>query len=208
MAVDSGPIRLVTNVRKWLESRSWILAVDPYNWTRLVNILATAALMSKLPELKNTALAVAFLLDADVMDHISETLANAVVDKAIGRLEGLVEKLGSMANFLAASDAKCTETTLMLKATSEMLKGHVPAAPLTWALVAKASSSPSTLLDIIKAPAMHDLSHEEVSKIQQRVLRDAHTVLIEFDPNDTEAPSDFMATGSSKLRNDLNKILK
>ncbi|KNZ72329.1 hypothetical protein J132_04019 [Termitomyces sp. J132] len=227
MAVNSGPIRSVTNVCKWLESRSWILAADPYDWTRLVNILATAALMSKLLELRNMALAVAFLLDADVMDHVLETLANAVADKAIGRLEGLVEKLGSMANFLAASDAKCTETTLTLKATSETLKGvtillgamapnttnppprkHVPAAPLTWALLAKASSSPSTLLDITKAPAMHDLSHEEVSKIQQCVLHDTCTVLIEFDPNDTEAPSDFMATGSSKLRNDLNKILK
>ncbi|KAG5337664.1 hypothetical protein C0989_009053 [Termitomyces sp. Mn162] len=174
--------------------------------------------MSKLPELKNAALAVAFLLDADVMDHISETLANAVGDKAIGHLEGLVKKLGSMANFLAASDVKCAETTLTLKATSETLKGvtislgamalnTMNPPPLPQAL-AKASSSPSTLLDITKAPAMHDLSHEEVSKIQQCVLCDARTVLIEFDPNDTEAPSDFMATGSSKLHDDLNKILK
>ncbi|KAG5733049.1 hypothetical protein E4T56_gene3551 [Termitomyces sp. T112] len=152
------------------------------------------ALTSKLPELKNTALAVAFLLNANVMDHILETLANMVADKAIGRFKGLVEKLGSTANFLAASDAKCAKTTLTLKATSEMLKGHVPAAPLTWASVAKASSSPSTLSDITKAPAMHDLSHEEVSKIQQCILHDACTVLIEFNPNDTEAPSDFTAT--------------
>ncbi|KNZ77680.1 hypothetical protein J132_04499 [Termitomyces sp. J132] len=191
MAVDSGPIKSAQDARKWLESRSWILAADPYDRTKLVNILATAALTSKLPELRNAALAVAFLLDADIMDCVSDTLADAVAAKALGRIEGLVEKLGSTADFLAANDAKRAESTLALKATSETLEGvssslgalasklasppptSVDASAPSWASIAKTAPKTTAPAPITRNAPTNDLSPEDVSRIQQQSLRDA-----------------------------------
>ncbi|KNZ81142.1 hypothetical protein J132_03134 [Termitomyces sp. J132] len=196
MAVDSGPIKSAQDARKWLESRSWILAADPYDRTKLVNILATAALTSKLPELRNAALAVAFLLDADITDCVSDTLADTVVAKALGCIEGLVEKLSSTADFLTANDAKRAESTLALKATSETLEGvssslgalasklvsppptSIDASAPSWASIAKTAPKTTAPAPITRNVPTNDLSPEDVSHIQQRSLRDARTVLI------------------------------
>ncbi|KAG5336292.1 hypothetical protein C0989_012265 [Termitomyces sp. Mn162] len=73
----------------------------------MANILTSTALTSnsKQLDIKNTMIAVMFLLEANILDHISESSADAVASKAPGKLEGLVNKLGSIAKFLAAIDA-------------------------------------------------------------------------------------------------------
>ncbi|KAG5348997.1 hypothetical protein C0989_006658, partial [Termitomyces sp. Mn162] len=124
MAVDGGLIKLVNDARKWLELRGWILAADPYDQTKLVNILTTAALTSKQPELKNATLAVAFLLDANITDQVSSTLADAIATRTTERLERLVGKLGTTADFLAANDTKAAKSTLALKAMANKLGGQ------------------------------------------------------------------------------------
>ncbi|KNZ71521.1 hypothetical protein J132_09183 [Termitomyces sp. J132] len=105
-----------------LGSRPWP-AAELYNHSRFISILATAALHSKPSKLKSTVLAAAFLLKANVTDQASNIFAEAIPSKALGRLSGLVKKLGSMAKFLTANDAQRAESTLALKFMSETLAG-------------------------------------------------------------------------------------
>ncbi|KAG5349626.1 hypothetical protein C0989_002689 [Termitomyces sp. Mn162] len=155
LAADPGLIRSLPEVHQWLESNGWILAAESYDCLKLISILATAALYSKPSKLKSTTLAVTFLLKADVMDQVSNVLAEAITSKALGRLSGLVEKLGSMAKFLTANDTQRVKSTLALKSMSETLAGvsssldamafklaNTPqqsSLPIIWASIAKAS---------------------------------------------------------------------
>ncbi|KAG6877438.1 hypothetical protein C0993_007319 [Termitomyces sp. T159_Od127] len=123
LASDSGPVKTLPEARKWLESNGWILAAEPYDRAKIVSILATTALSSKLSEMRSTVLAGALLLEADVADHTADSIADAIATKALGKLSGLVEKLGSTAEFLTANDAQRAESTLALKSTSETLAG-------------------------------------------------------------------------------------
>ncbi|KAG6881765.1 hypothetical protein C0993_012830, partial [Termitomyces sp. T159_Od127] len=93
IATDSSLIKSVPDACKWLKSKGWILAGDLYNHTRLVTILATAALTSKQLELKNAAITVAFLLETDITDHVSNTLAKAVTRKTVDRIAPLLPPL-------------------------------------------------------------------------------------------------------------------
>lgn len=122
MASDTGPIKSLDDMHKWLESKRWILAGNPYNQFCLVAVLATAALTSKHIEQKTAMIATTFILDMDITDHILDTLADMVAYKAMAKVSGLIEKLGSTANFLAASNAKHAEVTLMLQSTASTLK--------------------------------------------------------------------------------------
>ncbi|KAG5338436.1 hypothetical protein C0989_007284 [Termitomyces sp. Mn162] len=95
MADGTGLIRSVQDAWKWLETRGWILTDKLLDCAKIVNILVTAALTPKPPDLKNAALDTTFLLDTDIADHVSISLANVVATKALGRIEEIVKKLGS-----------------------------------------------------------------------------------------------------------------
>ncbi|KAG6874701.1 hypothetical protein C0992_006930 [Termitomyces sp. T32_za158] len=226
MATDSGPIKLVQDVRKWLETKGWILAAEPYDRSKLVSILVTAAIASRLEDLKRAAIAVAFILESDVTDHVSDTLANAVASKTIHHLGGLIEKLGSLVDFITANDATHANSTLELKATSDGLEGIFSSlnavasklaspppppsvgTPITWVLIASAATPrPSPVGPSPQIPPSQSLLALDITQIQQRALRDARTVLIQHDPNDPTAPKDLTAMGTSKLHDDLNKLL-
>ncbi|KAG6867619.1 hypothetical protein C0993_000476 [Termitomyces sp. T159_Od127] len=93
MAIDSGLIKSVQEVCKWLEPKGCVLAAEPYNCTKLANILVTAAIASKLEDLKQAALVVAFILESDITDHISDALTDMVASKTIGHLGGSLKVL-------------------------------------------------------------------------------------------------------------------
>lgn len=158
LAVDSGTIRSVSDARRWLESRGWILAAEPYDRTKLANVLVTAALTPKTPDLKNAALAVAFVLEANVTDQVSSLLAEAVAEKTLGKLSAAVDKLNSSADFISANDSSRAETSLTLNSVTKDLdriastlsnavskiQAPPPLGPLsqpTWASVAKAGNA-------------------------------------------------------------------
>ncbi|KAG6893567.1 hypothetical protein C0993_000820, partial [Termitomyces sp. T159_Od127] len=151
LATDSGPVKMINDACKWLESKGWILTGDPYDCTRFVTILATAALAS------NTLEGVTSLLDA------------------------LASKLTS------------PPTT-------------APPGP-TWASIAKAALVTTAPPHPPQTKSNSLLSPQELASMQQRLLCDKRTVLICFDPCDKCTPKDFTATRSSKLRDDLNKLL-
>ncbi|KAH0578027.1 hypothetical protein J132_08317 [Termitomyces sp. J132] len=139
MAIETGPVRNLQDTCKWLESKGWILAADPYDQARMTSILVTAALTSKQQELKTTAIAVAFRLDANVTDHILDSLAEAVVSKTVDRLDGILGKLNTSVDFLATNDTSRTEATLSLNVTAARMREQTT---LLDAVVSKIASAP------------------------------------------------------------------
>lgn len=233
MAVDTGPVRNIQEARKWLESKGWILAADPYDRTTLTNILVTAALTSKPPELKSTVIAVAFILEADIADRVSDTLAAAVASKATDRLEGLIGKLGTSIEFLSANDTKRAEATLSIEGSSSTLSGLTTslgvmvnrleaastqnqAQAATWASIVKGHQArtplppPPTFSSRglpVASPGHDSLRPKEHARVQQRLLQSNRTVLVSIDKEDDNAPKDFTTEGTTKLREHLNATL-
>ncbi|KAG6884074.1 hypothetical protein C0992_007061 [Termitomyces sp. T32_za158] len=164
-----------------LETKGWILVTEPYNQAKLINILATTAVASKLDNLKQAALAVAFILNVDVSDHLSDTLANAVASKMLGRIEGITNKLSSMADFLAANDTKHAKLTLTLKTATDKLLGlttsiradalntRCPFTPspsdtsITWASIAKAAAKHSQMPPAPYSSTGHSLMQNNIT---------------------------------------------
>ncbi|KAG5349330.1 hypothetical protein C0989_004596, partial [Termitomyces sp. Mn162] len=223
MAIKTGPIQLVHDMHKWLETKGWILATKLYDHMKLVNTLVMAALASKLDELKCTALAMAFLLDANITDHVSGALVDTVVAKAFRHIETLVNKLSTTGDFLAAYNAKQAEATLTLKVTTEIL-GRVlaslgalasklastspaPSTAPTWALIAKASAMLPTMTNTAKPVATNMLSGDDLMWVQPQVLHNACTILVQFNSRDDMVPKDLSMTSTSKLHDKLNKLL-
>ena len=44
-----GPVRNSREARKWLESKGWVLSEEPYDRSKAVRILLTAAALPKVP---------------------------------------------------------------------------------------------------------------------------------------------------------------
>ncbi|KAG5335875.1 hypothetical protein C0989_012667 [Termitomyces sp. Mn162] len=123
LASDSGLVKMLPEAHKWLESNGWTLVAKLYNRTKIVSILATMALSLKLSEMRSTMLAVTLLLEADITDHMVDSIADVIATKSLGKPSGLVEKLGSTTKFLTANNAQRAESTLALKLTSKTLVG-------------------------------------------------------------------------------------
>ncbi|KAH0586604.1 hypothetical protein H2248_007826 [Termitomyces sp. 'cryptogamus'] len=119
--------------------------------------------------------------------------------QALGKLNGMVEKLGSTAEFLNANDTQRAKTTLTLKYMSKMLArvtslldamasklAKLPAQPaptLTWVTIARASANaPASLLVSLASgtPLPSLLSANDKTWVQQQVLKDAWTVLVQI----------------------------
>ncbi|KAG6884181.1 hypothetical protein C0993_000583 [Termitomyces sp. T159_Od127] len=103
-----GPVRSAGKAQRWLEAKGWILVGEPYDHMKLAHVLITAAMVSKGPnlknEVKNAVLAVAFLLEDDVSDKISSSLANAVTAKALDHVDPIIHCITSSLDFVTASD--------------------------------------------------------------------------------------------------------
>ncbi|KAF5375541.1 hypothetical protein D9615_009144 [Tricholomella constricta] len=227
---DTGPVKSPKEARRWLETKGWILSGEAYDRAKLVRVLLTAALnlsqkaTETKTDAKNAVLAVAFLLEDDITDCISDALADAVTAKALDRLDSAAAKLSSSAAFATATDTQQAETTLALQTVSTQLAGvtaslsdladrlnasplstpTVPAQP-SWASIARSSPGPP----IPSAPsATYDPSAaEQHTRLQQRLLRGARTVLVETNPDDDLAPTDRSPAGTYAVRMAMNKQL-
>jgi len=89
---NPGLISNSADARKWLESKSWILAGEDYNHTKMIKILLTASLMPNLPPDAALAIqAVAFIFEDNINDTISTALASAISDKVNVNLLGQLQ---------------------------------------------------------------------------------------------------------------------
>ncbi|KAF8055947.1 hypothetical protein FPV67DRAFT_1536105 [Lyophyllum atratum] len=230
---ESGPIKSSRDARRWLETKGWVLVGEPYDRTKLVRILLSAGLdlssrtTEKRTDAKLAVFSVAFLLEDDITDNISEALADAVASKALARIESATDKLTTSAAFLAATETKQAETTLALSTVSSQLENvtasldslatklaAAAAAPSgtprpSWAAVASqgpptaAGSPPSS----IPPPTFNPATSDQHTRLQQRVLRASRTVLVEVDRNHESTPTDRSPSSIFAIREAMNKLL-
>ncbi|KAG6852381.1 hypothetical protein C0991_012561 [Blastosporella zonata] len=209
---NSGTVRSVQGARQFLEESGWILAREPYDHTKLTRIIATVATgevtSARAPtakaksQAKNALIAVALLLDADITDHISDTLANAVATKTLARLEATASSLATSATFASANDTNCADTTVTLQKITETLATicrAIPSQAATWASVARANIPASRVFN-------PDASDRH-TRLQQRVIRDSRIVTFEHLTADPSAPQDTSTPGLLALRTKINETL-
>ncbi|KAG5640478.1 hypothetical protein DXG03_008377 [Asterophora parasitica] len=153
-----GPIKSVWEAHSWLKQKGWVLSSDTYNYTKLVHVLLTAALdlpgktIEACTDVKNTFLAVAFLLEDDITNSVSEALVDTVTTKTLNCLKPIMDKLKTAGLFVTATNTQQAQTTLSLKdisthlatitaSLSDLSSKLATSAPLppppqpTWALV-------------------------------------------------------------------------
>ncbi|KAG6882574.1 hypothetical protein C0993_010044, partial [Termitomyces sp. T159_Od127] len=226
LANNPSPIKSQCDAHTWLEKKGWILAAKPYDRRKLVHVLLLAALTSKQQELRNASIAVALLLDNAILDHVSEAIADLVVTKALSRIEGAATKLNSSADFAAVADARQAEALLALDKATERLSGvsasldallqsapanfgnpvEQPPRP-TWAAIAASASAQRSPTAPHPRANFNPTASTDDTRLQQRFLRNARTVLVVVDPADGTSPMDTSATGNSALRDKLNNHL-
>ncbi|KAG6884600.1 hypothetical protein C0993_009680, partial [Termitomyces sp. T159_Od127] len=217
-----GPVRSAGEARRWLEAKGWILAGEPYDRMKLACVLMTVAMISKGAKLeneaKNAVLAVAFLLEDDVNDKISNSLADAVAAKVLNCVDPIFHRVTSSLDFATASDTTRAETTLALMAVSAQLTAvstslgktasklsapPPPASPAplptqpepphpSWASIAAASPTVVPAAFNPKATPQH-------TRLQQRLLHDSRMVLITVTTASTDTTSEHTPTTNSEL---------
>lgn len=226
MAGDRSTVDSADRARQWLESKGWILDGEPYDRTKLVRVLMTVAISltnkspDPKPDAKNAILSVAYLLEDDVMDSISDTLVEAVAAKTLGHIEAATEKLTSSANFVVAIDNRQAETTLAIKTVSDQLVKvstslellttrlavNTPPPPprSSWAAVA-AKANASLTLPSLPSNVFNPTASNQQTIVQQRVLRAARKVLVEVDPKDDSVSLDRTPAGLNTICGRMNK---
>ena len=115
-----SPVSSATDARSWLESKGWILNSEANSGLKLADILFSASLSFKLPADASSAIrAVAFLLRAHADELLSTTVADAIIDKTIDKLNGPLDKLNDTINvtkeFLEATSQKQAAELLSLQ---------------------------------------------------------------------------------------------
>ena len=222
MSSNQGTVTNANDACKWLDSKGWILAGEPYDRTKLTRILLTAALLPKVP---NEAIAaihvVAFLIEENITDNLSIQLAAAVADKVNALLSDIKANLATAKTFLEANSIQQASTSIELKEvatqhasttnnlntlTTKLSTLSLPKEPPAphWPSVPTSQPPPTTNIPRNfdpKAPAHH-------TRIQQCLLSTACTILIQTDPKEKFTSQELTLDSISKLHVDINKCLQ
>ncbi|KAG5350717.1 hypothetical protein C0989_009569 [Termitomyces sp. Mn162] len=103
-----GLVKSAQEAHKWIEAKGCILAGEPYNCMKLMCVLMTMVVTSKRPKLKvdtkNMVLAVVFLLEEDINNKLSNTLANIVMSKVLEHMEPVIHCIASTLDFASANN--------------------------------------------------------------------------------------------------------
>lgn len=233
LTAETGPIRNLDKAQDYLESKGWVLAGEPYSMDKLCRILLTACISlsnKKVVATEHNAahdsvLAVAFLLESELNDSISEQLMSIVSDKISAKVDDLTDKLSSAVTstmaFLAATDKTHAECTITLSRLTDDLSTvsaklnkiptpspQDPAFPRTWADVANTppTSNPSKTHHLLSTYNPNATDTE--TRLQQHLLCAARTLLVEVNPTDPDVPKDRSPAGNNEIRTRLNNALK
>lgn len=193
-----GPVTDLSSARSYLESKRWILSSKRYDRTKLVDILLTASVSLKIPADAAAAIrAVAYLLEDDITDKVSSTLASAVADKVRAQLADITTDLSSNAKFINANATQQAATSVKLKEiaaqyaaasvnladASSKLSSIGPKeslSPVQWPALGSPTRAPALPSS---PPSMYnpDASAQHTD-LQRRLLAAACTVFVEVDP--------------------------
>ncbi|KAG6808716.1 hypothetical protein H0H92_003157 [Tricholoma furcatifolium] len=220
---DSGLIKSADDARRWMETKGWILTAEPYDRSKLVRVLMTTATIGKGHDFKgdvqNAVLAVAFLLEDNVKDVISTSLADKLTSKVMSQVEEATSRLSSAADFASATDTARAESTISLKSVADQLQAvsanldkvsqtlstvtarPSPAPAATWANIVKNTTPPvSAVFD--------PLATDQQTRAQQRAVQMSKTVLVALDPDTSPLAKDRSPATMSQLRTKLNDALQ
>ena len=98
-----GPIRNARDARKWLDTKGWVLSEEPYDRSKIVRILLTAAAQPKVPQTTANAIqAAAFLIEEDILDSSVSLLSDVLTNKLTPILSDAIPDFSSTKTFLDA----------------------------------------------------------------------------------------------------------
>jgi hypothetical protein len=223
---QAGPVTNTLSARKWLENKGWLLTDEIFDRTKLVNMLLTMTMLPKVPpEVTQAIRAVAFVLDEDITDNISSTLAATIADKVKTELTAITNDLKTSKTFLEASSvqqassildlntaiSKATDISNNLSATTNKLTSLSP--PTTTILPPNPWHSAATRphQQSLPNPTYDPTATTNHTKLKQRILQSARSVYIQSDPNGTNGNGSTPTLTDQelqKLRNDLNSRLE
>ncbi|KAG6884250.1 hypothetical protein C0993_012782 [Termitomyces sp. T159_Od127] len=227
LQAQAGPIKSVSDARWWLDSKGWVLAGEPYDRMKLARVLMTAAVTAKGMKIKgdarNAILAVALLLESNIIDSTLKAIANAVASKILKHVKPVVHHMASSADFTSANGTAQAETTLALKGVSAQLESITSSlGNVILKLSALPSPTPSPTPPGASGPSWADIARSQPLTIpskfnpgappqhiqmQQQLLHDAKTILIMINTASADAPGDYTPTANFKLCSHLNKML-
>jgi hypothetical protein len=224
---QAGPVTDPKTARKWLENKSWLLVDEHYDRSKLVNMLLTVSVLSRIPpETAQAIRAIAYILDDDITDNFSSFLATSIADKIKTEVSSITNDLNISKTFLEASSvqqasnildlkeaiAKSTETSNILSDTVAKVSSlSPPSAPLPpplppnpWNATASHPSSQS-----LPNPSYNPSATVSQTRLKQRLLQSARSVYVQSDPNGTLGDVQTLPDQDlQKLRNTLNQRLE
>ncbi|KAF8799543.1 hypothetical protein BYT27DRAFT_7263847 [Phlegmacium glaucopus] len=219
---NSGPITNSSEARKWLETKGWVLSREDYDRSKMARILLTISLLPKMPqEAVNAIRATAFILEDDITDKDSSSIASLVVNKVQAGLTDILSGLLATQTFFKASSTQQANLTLDLKESmsqSKLVTNNLSnvAAKLTDLSPPPATASPpiqwpapsQRLIPCSLPPNVYDPSvPSSTTQLRQRLLLAARSILVQSDPDDISTPSDRSPLAVQKIHEALNQKL-
>jgi len=216
------PVKNVDTAHTYLEAKGWILTAEPYDHTKLANILHSVTQCKLPPEATAAIRAVAFILEADLIKAQTSTITSAITNAISPIISSIKEDRDKAKAFLDANEIQRANDTLSLQNVASALSNSIDALnkiskPLSPFPALPSSPNPPTWPSL---PPRHPPPHPrnppfqhnpaaapELARVHQRVIQDARTALIQIDSKDSSAPSDRSPAGLAKLRSDFNEML-
>ena len=212
---NSGPINNNIEACKWLDTKGWVLAEEDYDRSKMVKILLTALLLPRVPtEAANAIHAVAFIIDTNITDNISSSIATTVTDKITTNLATIITRLTASQTFLEALSTQQAETIIKMDNAATLVSNststYVTTAQNLTALITKATSptkwplpAQSLLLPNIHNPNASD----SITKLQQRLLLAARSVFITVNHANPSSPKYQSPPALQKIKTAFNKAI-
>lgn len=98
-----SPVSNMCNAQKCLDYKGWVLSKEPYNHSKAIHILLTAATLSKVPaEACNAICAAAFLIKENIFDTNTSAIPEAIAAKLTPLLSNILPDLSPMKIFIDA----------------------------------------------------------------------------------------------------------
>ncbi|KAF8804972.1 hypothetical protein BYT27DRAFT_7299169 [Phlegmacium glaucopus] len=222
IAGNPGPVTNISDARRWLESKGWVLSGEEYDRSKIAKILLTVSLLPKMPpEAVSAIRASAFILEDDIADKASTLIASTVANKVNESLANVLTELAATRSFFEASSTQQANTTLSLKEIATQNDAAVASLTDAASKIA-ASSAPTDVPTSINWPSLPSFqpsqpslplsSHDpnsppSVSRLQQRLLLAARTVLVHVESDDVTAPADRSPAALKKICQEINDNL-
>jgi len=145
-----------------LDRKGWVLSEEPYDRSKIVCILLTAAALPKVPaEACHAIQAAAFLIEENILDTSASTISEAIAAKLTPFLSGILPDLTPTKTFIDAISTQQASTLNDLKAitsSQSAFSGTIASATTTLAAQTDQLIANATRLseNIDKLITLHD----------------------------------------------------